>query len=180
MPLAEAAPRISCKRSPSLAHRDRCRLGFGPPVSMRGPGSIDDRDRSFRAQAKVVRDGPPDGSESNADINNIPAQTSLWPPGGLPECGEPTARKSSKRGPGEPPQLCPRGRDSELTSWGGPGGSFRRARRAVGRLGQARADASPVASGVPTARPALSTRVRADRTSHQPPSLDLVSHLETT
>ena len=110
MPLAQAAPRIGCERSPSLARPGQRPTRFGPRIRTRGPASIDDRDGSFRAQAKVVRDGPPEGSGSHPEIDHIQARTPPAPPGGLPECGESTAVRKQRAGTGEPPRLGSRGR----------------------------------------------------------------------
>jgi hypothetical protein len=71
-------------------------------------------------------------------------------------------------------------RDSDLTSWGVPGGSFHPVDKAGGRLAFSRAGAAPTASAVSIAHPACSQTLRGDRTQRAPLPLQLVSHLETT
>jgi hypothetical protein len=77
MPLAQAAPRIGCERPPSLAHLTAVRVDPAPAFEMRRPASKKHRDRSVRAQAKVVRDGPPQAGGPNADITMIQAPNAL-------------------------------------------------------------------------------------------------------
>ena len=54
---------------------------FGARQLTRGPASKNDRDRPVRAQAKVVRDGPPQASGPNADIIMIQAHNLPLPSG---------------------------------------------------------------------------------------------------
>ncbi len=111
MPLAHGRPRISCERSSPLPWRSSAggRLGSGSTVEMRGPPSIEDRVRSFRAQAKVVRDGPPLTAREQAQITYRFER--LLSPGlraDHPSADNSTVSGSSKRGSGEsPPFLHP-------------------------------------------------------------------------
>jgi hypothetical protein len=77
MPLAQAAQRIGCERPPSLAHLTAVRVDPAPAFEMRRPASKKHRDRSVRAQAKVVRDGRPQTSGPSADITMIQARIAL-------------------------------------------------------------------------------------------------------
>src|SRR5579883_1106024 len=90
MPLAQAASQIGCDRSPSLARPGLWLTRFGLESRARGPGPIGDRNGSFRAQAKVVRDGPRDRFGSHPKINPFRAQT---PPS--PQVDEPPGRGES-------------------------------------------------------------------------------------
>ena len=123
MPLAQAAPRIGCERSPSLARSHQRPTRFGPRYKTRGPASINDRDRSFRAQAKVVRDGPPDGSGSDADITHDSGTYSpLASRADYPSAENRRPSETISGELGNLPSFVPGNGDSDLTSCGRPGG----------------------------------------------------------
>ena len=182
MPLAQAAPRIGCERSPSLARSHRPPTRLGARLQTRGPASINDRDRSFRAQAKVVRDGPPRGSGSNADITMIQAHTLPLPSRRItrvrridvprkPSSGElgnlPIYRSQERRFGSD--ILWKTGRNRSTRSMGH--------RTRLVEPPPARFQSRRLLS---SARPIHSGRARADRTGELALSLRLVSHLETT
>ncbi len=79
-----------------------------PPVRTRRPDSIDDRIGPFRAQAKVVRDGPPVGLRSHPKFYPIQTRTPPAPPGGRPGRGESTAARGMRRGRRTPVTRPPR------------------------------------------------------------------------
>ena len=132
-----------------------------PGSRTRRAAPIDDRARPFRAQAKVVRDGPPDGSGSHPKIDHIQARTLPAPPGGLPECGESTAVREQRAGTGEPrPCLGSRGRrfGSDLLWQTGRNHSARSTGRGPGvarprRCGSDRIGCSRPRAAMPCRRP---------------------------
>ena len=159
MPLAQAAPRIGCERSPSLARPRQRRLDSatvrtrGRPRSMIKTGPI-------RAQAIVVRDGPLDGSGRDADIAMIQAHTLPW----LSQRIDPSAEnrrpsEAHKRGTGEPPQLRSRGRrfGSDILCQTGRNRSTRSMGRRPGWSSPRRRDSGR--SGVSIRTPSPSGRV---------------------
>jgi hypothetical protein len=79
-----------------------------PRIRTRRPDPIGDRSGPFRAQAKVVRDGPPDGLRSHPKIYPIQTRTPPTPPGRRPGRGESTAVRGSGRGRRTPVSRPPR------------------------------------------------------------------------
>ena len=109
MPLALAAPRIGCDRSPSLARQD-CRLGLGPKVPTRGAASIRGSRRLLQSASNGCLRRTTGRLKAGCATVFPAAQQTPWPAGGMPECGEPTTLGSGQWGSGEPPQLCSSGR----------------------------------------------------------------------
>jgi len=150
-----------------------------PPVRTRRPDSIGDRSRPFRAQAKVVRDGPPVGLRSHPKIYPIQTQTPPTPPGGRPGRGESTAMRNMGRGRITPVSRLPRTAIRTGPPVADRPESFRPIHGARDQEPPALTDAAPIASGLSTAR-GSPWGVTGGSSRGRRLSLGLVSHLETT
>jgi hypothetical protein len=182
MPLAQAASQIGCERSPSLARPGLWLTRFGLESRARGPGPIGDRNGSFRAQAKVVRDGPRDRFGSHPKINPFGREL----PRALRWTNHPGAANRRPRGSTvQAGRQCPHGRRPRSAIRTGPPvsdqrNSFPPISRAQGPRAPPRTDAAPVASGPRLRGERPSRAIGADRAVAAAASLRLVSHHETT